>query len=383
MFEVIYLSVLALAALPLARTLMQGSGGDRIALVHRLYRDAAYILVAGLAIIGVEVALGISLEIYWFRELGQSHRYWLSLEYRVAIFLVVLLAVGLFVGANLRMLARSYAAVPPSAPLIVGLGFAAVVGFFATPLWVPLMRFLGAEPAGIADPVFGRDISFYLLALPLYDDIVDFVIGILGRDNRGLDRHRNDGWRNAGVRQSPGPGGAVSHAGKRRGAVATAAAAGGLDDLDTAGLGSRCIFMRHPCGQSVLGPLSPRSERTLEGGGRRLLCRRQFLAARLRPRGRVLARGRGNTRAGGGRSERSRLVVAAAVALARARRDAGAACRGRLRGSRRDRGYLCRAEPDHARAAVSRQEYRRHPPRLQPRGPLGRGARVRGVRQRR
>jgi uncharacterized membrane protein (UPF0182 family) len=180
MFEVIYLSVLACAALPLARTLMQGSGGDRIALVHRLYRDAAYILVAGLAIIGVEVALGISLEIYWFGALGQSHRYWLSLEYRVAIFLVALLAVGLFVGANLRVLARSYAAVPPSAPWLVGFGFAAVVGFAATPLWVPLMRFLGAEPVGIADPVFGRDISFYLLALPLYDDIVDFVIGILG-----------------------------------------------------------------------------------------------------------------------------------------------------------------------------------------------------------
>ncbi len=180
MFEVIYLSVLALAALPLARTLMQGSGGDRIALVHRLYRDAAYILLAGLAIIGVEVALGISLEIYWFGELGQSHRYWLSLEYRLAIFLVVLLAVGLFVGANLRVLARSYAAVPPSAPWLVGFGFAAMVGFFATPLWIPLMRFLGAEPAGIADPVFGRDLSFYLLALPLYDDIVDFVIGMLG-----------------------------------------------------------------------------------------------------------------------------------------------------------------------------------------------------------
>jgi len=57
--------------------------------------------------------------------------------------------------------------------------FAAVVGFLATPLWIPLMRFLGATPAGVVDPVFGRDLSFYLLALPLYDDIVEIVIGIL------------------------------------------------------------------------------------------------------------------------------------------------------------------------------------------------------------
>ena len=80
--------------------------GNRIAFVHRLYRDAAYILVAVLGIVCFEAALRISLENYWFEELGQSHRYWLSLEYRVAIFFVVSLLVGLFVGANLRVLCR-------------------------------------------------------------------------------------------------------------------------------------------------------------------------------------------------------------------------------------------------------------------------------------
>src|ERR1700730_3354693 len=115
MFEIIYLFVLALAALPLARILMQGGRGNHIAFVHRLYRDAAYISAAILGIIVFEAALGISLENYWFEELGQSHRYWLSLEYRVAIFVVVSLLVGLFVGANLRVLCRPYV-VPTSAP---------------------------------------------------------------------------------------------------------------------------------------------------------------------------------------------------------------------------------------------------------------------------
>lgn len=179
MFETIYLFVIAWAALPLVRTLVQGSGGSHIAFVHRLYRDAAYILGAVLGIIMFEAALGISLENYWFEELGQSHRYWLSLEYRVAIFLVILLLVGLFIGANLRLLSRSYAVVPASAPWIVGFLFASLVGFIATPLWIPLLRFLGATPAGVVDPVFGKELSFYLLALPLYDDIIDIVIGIL------------------------------------------------------------------------------------------------------------------------------------------------------------------------------------------------------------
>ena len=71
MFEIIYLFVIVLAALPLARTLMLGAGGKHIAFTHRLYRDAAYILAAVLGIIVFEVALRISLENYWFQELGQ------------------------------------------------------------------------------------------------------------------------------------------------------------------------------------------------------------------------------------------------------------------------------------------------------------------------
>jgi uncharacterized protein len=179
MFEVAYLSVLALAALPLACTLLRGGGGDRIAFVHRLYRDAAYVLAAVVAIIFLEVALDISLENYWFAELGQGHRFWLSVEYRLGIFLVSLFLVGLFIGANLRALCRPLLAVPRSAPWIVAVLIAALVGFLAMPLWIPVMRFLGATDAGVADPVFSKDLSFYLLALPLYDDIVNIVIAIL------------------------------------------------------------------------------------------------------------------------------------------------------------------------------------------------------------
>ncbi len=178
MFEVTYLFVLALAVLPLASTLLQGAGGDHIAFVHRLYRDTAYILTVLLGIIFLEVALSISLENYWFDELGQSHRFWLSIEYRVGTFLVTLLLVGLFVAVNLQLLCRLLSVVPKSAPWIAGFAIASVIGFLATPLWIPLMRFLGATPAGITDPVFGKDLSFYLLVLPLYDDIIDIVITI-------------------------------------------------------------------------------------------------------------------------------------------------------------------------------------------------------------
>ena len=87
MFEVSYLCVLVLAALPLALTVLRGSN-DHVAFIHRLYRDAGYVLAAIAGIICLEAALSISLEDYWFTELTFSHRFWLSIEYRVGIFLV-------------------------------------------------------------------------------------------------------------------------------------------------------------------------------------------------------------------------------------------------------------------------------------------------------
>jgi uncharacterized protein len=179
MFEVAYLFMLAVAAWPLALTLVQGDRGSRVAFLHRLYRDAAYILAAVLAIICLEAGLGISLENYWFAELGQTHRFWLSIEYRAGIFLAILLLVGVFVGANLQALCRPLPVVPTSAPWMVGFAIAGLIGFAAMSLWIPLMRFLGATATGLADPVFSKDLSFYLLELPLYDDIVDIGIAVL------------------------------------------------------------------------------------------------------------------------------------------------------------------------------------------------------------
>ena len=178
MFEITYLLVLILAALPLALAVLRGSR-DHVAFVHRLYRDAAYLLAALLGIICLEAALTISLENYWFGELAYSHRFWLSIEYRVGIFLATLFAVGLFLAVNLRLLCRPFLVVPRSAPWIGGFVIAGLIAYLATPLWIPLLRFLGMTPAGHADPVFSKDLSFYLLALPFYDDVLDIAIAIL------------------------------------------------------------------------------------------------------------------------------------------------------------------------------------------------------------
>jgi len=180
MFVLSYLIVVFIAALPLMQTILrQRSNPPSVAFIHRVYRDLAYIAVAIVAILVLEAIFRITLQNYWFGELGQQYRYWFALGLRVALFATVFVFGGLFVAFNLRVACRHVAIVPRSAPWVGGFILSAVVAFGATSLWTPLMAFLGAAPSGVTDPIFGKDLSFYLLALPLYEDVIYLAIWVL------------------------------------------------------------------------------------------------------------------------------------------------------------------------------------------------------------
>src|SRR5690606_36357951 len=41
--------------------------------------------------------------------------------------------------------------------------------------WLPMLRALNAVPFGVADPVFGRDVGFYVFTLPALDLALRFI----------------------------------------------------------------------------------------------------------------------------------------------------------------------------------------------------------------
>jgi len=172
MFALAYLIAVVIAGLPLAITLLQTREGAAIPL-PQIYRDLLYLVCVIIGLVITEVIFRISLQNYWFGELGQQYRYWLALGLRTGIFAAVFAVVGLFAGINLRALLRPLPLIPRSAPWLLGFVFSAIVAFGATGLWTPLLVFLGAAPSGEVDPVFGKDLSFYLLQLPLYEGLVD------------------------------------------------------------------------------------------------------------------------------------------------------------------------------------------------------------------
>ncbi len=180
MFVLGYLILVVIAALPLVMTVAQNRGNPpSVAFIHRVYRDFAYIALVVVAVIALEAVFRIALQNYWFGELGQQYRYWFALGLQVAIFAAVFVFGGLFIAFNLRVACRPLAVVPRSAPWFGGFIVSAVIAFGATGLWTPLLAFLGAAPSGATDPVFGKDLSFYLLALPLYEGVVYLALTIV------------------------------------------------------------------------------------------------------------------------------------------------------------------------------------------------------------
>ncbi|HUE65266.1 MAG TPA: UPF0182 family protein, partial [Rhizomicrobium sp.] len=173
MFLVSYVILVLVALVPLAKTLSRRqTGAHSLAYVHSIYRDLAYVAAAAIAVIVFDTALRVSLNFYWFAELGQQYRYWFMLGLQVAIFVSLLVVGGLFIGLNLSLASRRATGMPRSAPWFVGFILGAIFAGNIDSLWPPLTAFLGATASGVTDPVFGKDISFYLLALPLYEAVV-------------------------------------------------------------------------------------------------------------------------------------------------------------------------------------------------------------------
>jgi uncharacterized membrane protein (UPF0182 family) len=165
-------------------------------------RGRAYLLGVALAtLIAVLVALDWAAEFLWFDALGYPVVFWtlrlLKLSQFATAFVVVLAylwwnarLIGARVGWSVVFAAASGALRAPSGPapatrrdpkvplvvvllvLVASLAFALVLAGN----WDALLRFAWASDYGLDDPVFGRDIGFYLFVLPYLELVQNTVV---------------------------------------------------------------------------------------------------------------------------------------------------------------------------------------------------------------
>ncbi|WP_376791446.1 UPF0182 family protein [Thermoflexus sp.] len=103
----------------------------------------------------------------WFRDLGYEAVLWTQWRARVLLFLIGWAVASLFLGGNAFLAAR---AANRSPRLWVGLAWALgfLFGLALQGRWETVLLALNAERFGIADPIFGLDVGWYVFQWPLW-----------------------------------------------------------------------------------------------------------------------------------------------------------------------------------------------------------------------
>ena len=173
-------------------------------------------LLAGLvAVIGVFWLLGWLSDFLWFQAIGYTSVFWTLRLLKLCLFLAGFALISTYLWANLRVLSsrvnwaditraigRRFGSAPPSrsqppspgnvaAPRLEGVAgapFAAkavaivLAGVFAFALaghWDLVLRYWWSQPYGMTDPVYGRDIGFYLFRLPFLELVQNTLLALV------------------------------------------------------------------------------------------------------------------------------------------------------------------------------------------------------------
>ncbi|HSC27475.1 MAG TPA: UPF0182 family protein, partial [Vicinamibacterales bacterium] len=126
----------------------------------------------------------------WFREVGYEQVFVRSLSARATIGLLTGAAVLAVLFLNMRLALRTlrrrdFTLMTPEGPrtisvdtsrirsvvYLVALLAAGMIGLYSGSRWETWLYYFNAVPFGRVDPVLGRDISFYLFSLPLYEHL--------------------------------------------------------------------------------------------------------------------------------------------------------------------------------------------------------------------
>ena len=133
-------------------------------------------------------------DVLWFQEVGLVSVLWTSLRAQFLVGLITAVVVAGFLWLNLWIAGRSgpvYSLTTANDPVDqyremispytrwIRLGISLVIGLFsglfASSAWQTFLLWSNRQGFGANDPQFGKDVSFYVFELPLYDQLLDQV----------------------------------------------------------------------------------------------------------------------------------------------------------------------------------------------------------------
>lgn len=123
----------------------------------------------------------------WYGDVGYANRYWVQFRAEMVLFWTAFALVAAFNVANAYALLRSVRRAIENhelsfriVALVACLAGALHAGFVAEESWLDLLLCLHRQPFGKLDPVFAKDIGFYVFTLPFVTVITRFISHVIG-----------------------------------------------------------------------------------------------------------------------------------------------------------------------------------------------------------
>jgi uncharacterized membrane protein (UPF0182 family) len=158
-------------------------------------------LILILAILGVGLSLsktGVHLltQAWWFESVGFAPVFWTRLSWQIRVWVSTFTLYALFLWGNYRLarywtrdralrllsgtLLEEYAGATAHYGALLFIFLVALGAATASlPAWETLLKFLHPSEFGSRDPIFGRELSFYVFRLPLYESLRSWLLGLL------------------------------------------------------------------------------------------------------------------------------------------------------------------------------------------------------------
>jgi uncharacterized protein len=161
---------------------------------RRFWVGVAFFALAILVFFLAGPLVGFLTETQWYQALGLADVYLTRVKIELLLFLGSLVVAFLFGAGNVLLAVRvrsgpSLRAVGirrpylRSAPGALGLAAAALIALVlsagAGGQWESFALFQNSRPGGVTEPVFGLDVSFYLLVLPFLHAVLNWTLGLV------------------------------------------------------------------------------------------------------------------------------------------------------------------------------------------------------------
>ena len=145
-------------------------------------------------LIGINMLVSYYTDWLWFLSLDFQSVFWRIIRARVASGIFFGILTLIVVGTNLWVAGRftrfalrlGNSEIPGEAVLrsksgyvLVGAAIVFILGSIGASQWATWLRFWHPESFGVVDPIFGRDVGFYVFALPFYQFVSKFLLGAL------------------------------------------------------------------------------------------------------------------------------------------------------------------------------------------------------------